>query len=56
MISNKITLMIISVLILIMGLIEAAGLNYLGDYRWAHGVLLVIIAIIGLAIAYMNKE
>ena len=56
MISNKILLMIVSVLILLMGLIEAADLYYLGDYRWAHGVLLIIIAIVVLAIAYMSKE
>jgi hypothetical protein len=56
MISNKILLMIISVLVLIMGLIQAADLYYLGEYRWAHGVLLLIIGIIGIVIPYMNKE
>ena len=39
-----------------MGLLEAADLNYLGEYRWAHGVLLIMIAIVVIAIAYMSKE
>ena len=56
MISNKILLMVVSVLILLMGILEAADLNYLGDLRWAHGALLIIIAIVVIAIAYMSKE
>ena len=56
MISNKILLMIISVLILIMGILEAATDNLLGDYRMYHGILLIIIAIVVIAIAYMSKE
>ena len=56
MISNKILLMIISVLILLMGILEAATDNLLGDYRMYHGILLIIIAIVVIAIAYMSKE
>jgi hypothetical protein len=56
MISNKILLMIVSVLILIMGILEAATDSLLGDYRMYHGILLIIIAIVVIAIAYMSKE
>ena len=56
MISNKILLMVISVLILIMGILEAATDGFLGDYKMYHGILLIIIAIVVIAIAYMSKE
>ena len=57
MISNKILLIIISVLILIMGILEAATDNLLGDYRMYHGILLIIIAtIVSIHIALIKAK
>lgn len=55
MIGNKMLLMIVSVLIILMGLLEAAT-DLLGDYRMYHGILIIIIGIVILAIAYKSKE
>lgn len=56
MISNRVLLMIVGVIVLIMGILGAIPSIEIGTEPIWHAALKIIVGLVVIAIAYMNKE